>query len=56
MSRCSKLLENVTQLREQIRGDIDALGASNPKVKNLDVENMIDQSFVKNARKQQTAK
>ncbi len=40
----------------QIRGDIDALGASSSKVKTLDIENMIDQSFVKNAVKQQAAK
>jgi ABC-type nitrate/sulfonate/bicarbonate transport system substrate-binding protein len=33
----------------QIQGDIDALVASNPKVKNLDVGSMLDQSFVKNA-------
>lgn len=39
----------------QIQGDIDALVASNPKVKNLDVASMFDQSFVKNAA-QQTAK
>ncbi len=39
----------------QIRGDIDALAASNPKVKDLDVASMFDQSFVKNAA-QQTAK
>jgi NitT/TauT family transport system substrate-binding protein len=39
----------------QIKGDIDALVASNPKVKNLDISSMFDQSFVKNAV-QQTAK
>lgn len=33
----------------QIQGDIDALIASNPKVKNLDAAGMLDQSFVKNA-------
>lgn len=36
----------------QIKGDIDALVASNPKVKNVDVASMFDQSFVKNAVKQ----
>ena len=40
----------------QIKGDIDALVASNPKVKNVDVASMVDQSFVKNAAKQQTGK
>lgn len=33
----------------QIKGDIDALAASNPKVKNLDIASMFDQSFVKAA-------
>jgi NitT/TauT family transport system substrate-binding protein len=33
----------------QIQGDIDALVASNPKVKNLDAGSMLDQSFVKKA-------
>jgi NitT/TauT family transport system substrate-binding protein len=33
----------------QIQGDIDALAASNPKVKNLNAVGMLDQSFVKNA-------
>lgn len=33
----------------QIKGDVDALVASNPKVKNLDIASMLDQSFVRNA-------
>lgn len=33
----------------QIKGDIDALVASNPKVKNIDPASMLDQSFVKKA-------
>ena len=33
----------------EIQGDIDALAASNPKVKTLDAATMLDQSFVKNA-------
>lgn len=33
----------------QIQGDIDALIASNPKVKSLDAAKMLDQSFVKKA-------
>lgn len=40
----------------QIKGDVDALVASNPKVKNLDIASMLDQSFVKNAVQRQTAK
>jgi NitT/TauT family transport system substrate-binding protein len=40
----------------QIKGDADALAASNPKVKNIDPASMLDQSFVKNAAKQQSAK
>jgi NitT/TauT family transport system substrate-binding protein len=33
----------------QIQGDLDAIVASNPKVKNLDIATMFDQSFVRNA-------
>jgi NitT/TauT family transport system substrate-binding protein len=40
----------------QIKGDADALVASNPKVKNIDPASMLDQSFVTNAAKQQSAK
>jgi NitT/TauT family transport system substrate-binding protein len=40
----------------QIKGDVDALVASNPKVKNIDMSGMVDQSFVENAVKQQAAK
>ncbi len=40
----------------QIKGDVDALVASNPKVKTIDMESMIDQSFVENALKRQAAK
>jgi NitT/TauT family transport system substrate-binding protein len=36
----------------QIKGDIDALVASNPKVKDLDIASMFDQSFVKKAAQQ----
>jgi NitT/TauT family transport system substrate-binding protein len=36
----------------QIQSNIDALAASNPKVKNLDAAAMIDQRFVANAQKQ----
>jgi NitT/TauT family transport system substrate-binding protein len=36
----------------QIKGDIDALVTSNPKVKDLDIASMFDQSFVKNAAQQ----
>ncbi len=39
----------------QIQSNIDALSASNPKVKGLDAAAMIDQSFVKTAEKE-TAK
>jgi NitT/TauT family transport system substrate-binding protein len=34
----------------QIQGDIDALATSNSKVKNIEAAQMIDQSFVKNAK------
>ncbi|MGB6537101.1 MAG: ABC transporter substrate-binding protein [Xanthobacteraceae bacterium] len=37
----------------QIQSNIDALAASNPKVKSLDAAAMIDQRFVKNAQKRQ---
>lgn len=40
----------------QIKGDVDALVTSNPKVKNVDIASMVDQSFVKNAIKQRAAK
>lgn len=40
----------------QIKGDVDALVASNPKVKNLDIAGMLDRSFVENAARQQTGK
>jgi hypothetical protein len=40
----------------QIKGDVDALVASNPKVKNIDIAGMVDQSFVENAVKRQAAK
>lgn len=40
----------------QLQSNIDALAAKNPKVKALDPATMIDQSFVKNAEKQQAAK
>lgn len=36
----------------EIKGDVDALAASNPKVKNLDIASMFDQSFVKAAAKE----
>jgi NitT/TauT family transport system substrate-binding protein len=36
----------------QIKGDVDALIASNPKVKNIDPASMLDQSFVQNAAKE----
>jgi NitT/TauT family transport system substrate-binding protein len=36
----------------QIKGDIDALVTSNPKVKDLDIASMFDQSFVKKAAQQ----
>lgn len=35
----------------QLQGDIDALVASNPKVKNIKAADMIDQSFIKNTEK-----
>lgn len=38
----------------QIKGDADALVASNPKIKNVDPASMIDQSLVENAVKQAT--
>ena len=37
----------------QIQSNIEALSASNPKVKSVDAAAMVDQSFVKNAEKQQ---
>jgi ABC-type nitrate/sulfonate/bicarbonate transport system substrate-binding protein len=36
---------------EQIASNRDALSAGNPKLKTIDVNAMIDQSFVENARK-----
>ncbi len=39
----------------QVQSNIDALSASNPKVKGVDAASMVDQSFVKNAEKQQAA-
>lgn len=36
----------------QIKSNVDALAASNPKVKTVDVASMVDQTFVKNAEKQ----
>ncbi len=38
-----------------IDGDIQALAATNPKVKSLDPASMLDQSFVRNAEEQQAA-
>lgn len=38
-----------------IAGDIQALAATNPKVKSLDPATMLDQTFVKNAEQQQAA-
>jgi NitT/TauT family transport system substrate-binding protein len=40
----------------QIKGDVDALAPSNPKVKNIDIKGMVEQSFVENAVKRQAAK
>jgi NitT/TauT family transport system substrate-binding protein len=40
----------------QIKGDVDALIPSNPKVKTIDIAGMVDQSFVENAVKRQAAK
>jgi NitT/TauT family transport system substrate-binding protein len=40
----------------QIKGDVDALIPSNPKVKTIDMAGMVDQSFVENAVKRQAAK
>lgn len=40
----------------QIKGDVDALIPSNPKVKTIDMAGMVDQSFVDNAVKRQAAK
>jgi NitT/TauT family transport system substrate-binding protein len=40
----------------QIKGDTDVLAVSNPKVKNLDIASMLDQSFVKDAAKRQAGK
>jgi NitT/TauT family transport system substrate-binding protein len=37
----------------QIQSNIDALAASNPRVKSLDAADMIDQRFVENAQKRQ---
>ena len=39
----------------QIKGDVDALVASNPKVKTIDMAAMIDRSFVEQAVKRQAA-
>jgi ABC-type nitrate/sulfonate/bicarbonate transport system substrate-binding protein len=39
----------------QIKGDVDALVASNPKVKTIDMAGMIDRSFVEQAVKRQAA-
>src|SRR5690242_13821403 len=39
----------------QIKGNIEALSASNAKVKTLDAATMVDQSFVKNAQKQKSS-
>jgi len=39
----------------ELQADINALAASNPKVKTIDAAAMIDQSFVKNAEKRGTA-
>lgn len=38
----------------QIKGDVDALVASNPKVKTIDPASMLDPTFVENAAKQST--
>lgn len=38
----------------QVKSNIDALAAKNPKVKELDAATMVDQSFVKNAGKPHT--
>lgn len=46
------LTAGLTPQVAQIQSNIDALAASNPKVKNLDAAEMIDQSFVRNAQKQ----
>jgi NitT/TauT family transport system substrate-binding protein len=40
----------------QIKGDADALIPTNPKVKNIDIAGMVDQSFVEDAVKRQAAK
>lgn len=40
----------------QIKGDADALAASNAKVKTIDIAAMVDQSFVRNAIKKRAAK
>jgi NitT/TauT family transport system substrate-binding protein len=39
---------------DEVQADIDALAAKNPKVKNLNAADMIDQSFVKTAEKRGT--
>ena len=40
----------------QLKSNINALAAKNPKVKTIDAASMIDQSFVKNAEERQVAK
>jgi NitT/TauT family transport system substrate-binding protein len=47
------LQKSPTPRREQIQSNIDALSASNPRVKDVDPSGMIDEGFVNNAERQQ---